>query len=183
MARIIQSDGTELSHLPHLQDRLGALGIALRHWPLPADARIQALLAKAALNGDESEAVLQAVDHRFQLLCREAGYTTRDLIVVHEGILGLGELMSKFAQIHYHTDDEVRYVLAGSGYFGFVDRGGEQFLLEVSAGDYINVPARTEHWFILGHSSRIKAVRYFIDSSGWTPVYTNRSMHPALAIA
>jgi 1,2-dihydroxy-3-keto-5-methylthiopentene dioxygenase len=49
-------------------------------------------------------------------------------------------------------------------------------MLEVSVGDYINVPANTEHWFTLGDSKRIKAVRYFIDTSGWTPVYTQRTM-------
>ena len=64
----------------------------------------------------------------------------------------------------------------GRGYFGFVDPDDEQFLLEVSAGDYINVPANTEHWFEMRDSKRLKAVRYFIDTSGWAPVYTEREM-------
>jgi 1,2-dihydroxy-3-keto-5-methylthiopentene dioxygenase len=85
-------------------------------------------------------------------------------------------MLAKFDKIHYHTDDEVRYILAGRGFFGFVEPDGEQFLLEVAAGDYINVPANTEHWFEMKDSKRIKAVRYFIDTSGWTPVYTQREM-------
>ncbi len=68
----------------------------------------------------------------------------------------------------------MRYVLAGRGYFGFVEPEGGQFLLEVTAGDYINVPARAEHWFEMKDSQRIKAVRYFIDKTGWVPVYTAR---------
>ena len=42
--------------------------------------------------------------------------------------------------------------------------------------DYINVPANVEHWFEMKDSKRIKAVRYFIDTSGWTPVYTERKV-------
>jgi 1,2-dihydroxy-3-keto-5-methylthiopentene dioxygenase len=85
-------------------------------------------------------------------------------------------MLAKFDKIHLHTDDEVRYILAGKGYFGFIEPDENQFLLEVAAGDYINVPANTEHWFEMKDSKRIKAVRYFIDTKGWTPVYTQRAM-------
>ena len=97
------------------------------------------------------------------------------MVVIHEDIPGLVDMLGKFDKIHYHTDDEVRYILAGHGYFGFVEPDDTQFLLEVAAGDYINVPANTEHWFEMKDSQRIKAVRYFIDTSGWTPMYTQRS--------
>jgi len=63
------------------------------------------------------------------------------MVVIHEAIPGLADMLAKFDKIHLHTDDEVRYILAGKGYFGFVEPDGKQFLLEVSAGDYINVPA------------------------------------------
>jgi len=97
--------------------------------------------------------------------------------VEEDGVQGkklLNIKVGKFAKIHLHTDDEVRYILAGRGYFGFVEPDDGQFLVEVAAGDYINVPANTEHWFEMRDSGRIKAVRYFIDTSGWTPVYTGR---------
>lgn len=174
MARIISPDGKETRELPAIQARLADIGITLRNWPAPTDAHTQSLLNKPALDDAEKEELLAAVDHRFQELKREAGYTTRDMIVLHENIPGLADMLGKFDKVHYHTDDEVRYILAGKGYFGFVEKDGGQFMLEVSAGDYINVPANTEHWFTLGDSPRIKAVRYFIDTSGWTPVYTQR---------
>ncbi len=176
MARMMFSDGTETRDYPAMQARLAALGITLRHWPAPEDPQAQALLERAALNDEEKEQLLRAVDDRFEALKREAGYITRDLIVIHEGIPDLAALLAKFEKIHYHTDDEVRYVLAGRGCFGFVEPDGGQFLLEVHAGDYINVPARAEHWFTMGDAGRIKAVRYFMDSSGWAPVYTDRPM-------
>ena len=176
MARIISPDGNDTRELPAIQARLAAIGITLRNWPAPADAHAQSLLDTPALDDAENEALLAAVDHRFQELKQEAGYTTRDMIVLHENIPGLADMLGKFDKVHYHTDDEVRYILAGKGYFGFVEKVGGQFMLEVSAGDYINVPATTEHWFTLGDSTRIKAVRYFIDTSGWTPVYTQKQI-------
>lgn len=176
MARILFSDGTETQELAAVQARLAAIDIELRHWPAPAGTRAGELLAKAALNDEEKEELLSSVDNRFEELKAEAGFVTRDMIVLHEDIPGLDAMLGKFDKAHYHTDYEVRYILAGRGYFGFFDLGGESFMLAVSAGDYINVPANTEHWFTLGDSRRIKAVRYFIDTSGWTPVYTERKI-------
>src|SRR3990170_5215793 len=174
MARIIFSDGKELQDLPAVQSRLARLGITLRHWPAPMDRRAQELLDKKSLSDTEKEELLGLVQNRFEELKREKGYVTRDMVVIHEDIPGLPDMLGKFDKIHYHTDDEVRYILAGRGFFGFVEPDGEQFMLEVAAGDYINVPANTEHWFEMKDSKRIKAVRYFIDTAGWTPVYTQR---------
>src|SRR3990172_900896 len=172
MARMIFADGSETHELVAIQEKLAEIGITLRQWPVPDDMRTRQLLAEAALDDVQKEELLRTVDHRFESLKAEAGYSTRDMVVLHENIAGLADMLAKFDKIHYHTDDEVRYILAGKGYFGFVDPRGGQFMLEVVASDYINVPANTEHWFALGDSQRIKAVRYFIDTSGWTPVYT-----------
>lgn len=176
MARIIFPDQTDTRDLSVIQKKLMGIGITLHSWPVPASQRNHALLEKPALDDSEKQELLSAVDDRFETLKREAGYTTRDMIVIHENIPGLTDLLAKFEKIHYHTDDEVRYILAGKGYFGFVEPDGGQFMLEVVAGDYINVPANTEHWFTMRGTMRIKAVRYFIDTSGWVPVYTDRPL-------
>jgi 1,2-dihydroxy-3-keto-5-methylthiopentene dioxygenase len=176
MARMIFPDGKENTDLSFIQARLGKIGITLKRWPAPEDSRARALLDQQALNDTEKEELLKGVDNRFEELKRDKGYATRDMIVIHEAIPGLPDMLAKFDKIHLHTDDEVRYILAGKGYFGFVEPDGKQFLLEVSAGDYINVPANAEHWFEMKDSKRIKAVRYFIDTKGWTPVYTQRAM-------
>jgi len=176
MARMIFPDGKENTDLSFIQARLNKLGIALKRWPAPEDSRARALLDQQALSDAEKEELLKNVDNRFEELKREKGYATRDMVVIHEAIPGLADMLAKFDKIHLHTDDEVRYILAGKGYFGFVEPDGKQFLLEVSAGDYINVPANAEHWFEMKDSKRIKAVRYFIDTKGWTPVYTQRAM-------
>ena len=176
MAQIITSEGKRVTDFATIQQRLVRLGIALNAWSAPQDARTTELLEQQSLSDAEKEELLGAVENRFEQLKREKGYKTRDMVVIHEAIPNLAEMLAKFEKIHYHTDDEVRYILAGRGYFGFVESEGEQFLLEVAAGDYINVPANTEHWFEMRDSKRIKAVRYFIDTSGWAPVYTERQM-------
>ena len=176
MAKITFPDDSDTTDLATIQKRLARLGITLKHWPEPADPHARELMAQQALTDPEKEELLGFVQNRFDELKAAHGYTTRDMVVIHEDIPGLAEMLGKFDKIHYHVDDEVRYILAGSGYFGFVDQDGEQFMLEVTAGDYINVPANTEHWFEMKDSKRIKAVRYFIDTSGWTPVYTERAM-------
>lgn len=176
MARMIFPDGKESTDFNFIQARLGKLGITLKRWPAPEGVRAGALLEQQSLNDDEKEELLRSVDNRFEELKRDKGYSTRDMVVIHEGIPGLADVLAKFDKIHLHTDDEVRYILSGKGYFGFVEPDGQQFLLEVTAGDYINVPANAEHWFEMKDSKRIKAVRYFIDTKGWTPVYTQRAM-------
>ena len=176
MARMIFPDSKENTDLSFIQARLNKLGITLKRWPAPEDSRARALLDQQALNDVEKEELLKSVDNRFEELKRDKGYATRDMVVIHEAIPGLADMLAKFDKIHLHTDDEVRYILAGKGYFGFVEPDGKQFLLEVSAGDYINVPANAEHWFEMKDSKRIKAVRYFIDTKGWAPVYTQRAM-------
>ena len=52
-------------------------------------------------------------------------------------------------------------------------REGEVFRIEVGAGDMINVPAGTWHWFHLCDESRIRCIRLFADPSGWAPHYTD----------
>jgi len=51
----------------------------------------------------------------------------------------------------------------------------------VHAGDYIHVPAGTEHWFVLTPARRIKAVRYFVTTEGWVPRYTDTAIRVGTA--
>lgn len=155
--------------------RLAKLGITLEHWPPPIHSGLGRHLEAADLGPREREEILESVDDRFLALRTQYGYTNRDLVVIHETTPDLPAMLQKFDRVHYHEDDEVRYVLAGRGYFGFVEPSGKQFVLEVLAGDYIHIPGHTEHWFEMKDSPRIKAVRYFIDKAGWVPVYTGRA--------
>ena len=42
------------------------------------------------------------------------------------------------------------------------------------SGDLISVPVGTKHWFDAGEFNPfVKAIRVFMDKSGWVPDYTN----------
>jgi len=176
MAKLYFPDGTSLENLNSIQQILNPIQVELKHWQLPESGVLTEALQQTTLNDDEKESVLTNLDYRFDDLKNTSGYTTRDMIVLHEGTPNLDEIMRKFESIHYHDDDEVRYIVDGKGYFGFVLPENKQVLVEVGREDYINVPAKTEHWFTLGESRGIKAIRYFIDTSGWVPEYTDRNI-------
>ena len=104
------------------------------------------------------------------------GYQSRDLIVLNPQVPNLDALLAKFDKIHTHADNEIRYIIDGDGVFGFVLPDQTQAELTVEPEEYINVPAGTEHWFVLTESRRIKAVRYFTTTEGWVPEYTGREI-------
>jgi len=183
MATLRLEDGTILADLPAISAELAPLNIQLHHWEIGDDAQLNLLLAKNQLTDDEKESVLAVLDPYFHLLQQQAGYQSRDLIVLHPNVPNLDELLAKFDRIHTHAEDEVRYVLDGTGVFGFVHPDGSQVELTVEAGDYISVPAGAEHWFYLTTQRRIKAIRYFTGTAGWIPQYTGTAIRPRSVLA
>ncbi|OUL24694.1 acireductone dioxygenase [Nostoc sp. RF31YmG] len=183
MAILQLENGTFYKDLKDITRELASLNIQLNQWIVGSDRQLHDLLAKDSLNEDEKEQVLQALDGYFEQLQQTAGYQSRDLIVLHPGIANLDELLAKFAQIHTHADDEVRYIIDGEAVFGFVRPDGSQVELTIQPQEYINVPARTEHWFHLTPAKRVKAVRYFITTEGWVPQYTAKEIRIPQAIA
>lgn len=106
-------------------------------------------------------------------LMAENNYRTADVLAVSdETVPNLDSLLDRFRPEHYHTEDEVRFVVAGSGVFGIhLEEPHRVFEVEVSAGDLLKVPQGTWHWFDLLSDRRIQCVRLFQDTSGWTPYY------------
>jgi len=176
MAILRMEDGRSLTDLETIALELAPLNVGLSYWTTGDNSELQQLLQRQALNDAEKEQVLVILDHYFESLKTNLGYTSRDLIVLHPDVPNLDGLLSKFNNVHTHADDEVRYVIDGEGIFGFVRPDGSQVELTLQASEYINVPAGTEHWFYLTESSRVKAVRYFAGTSGWTPEYTTTAI-------
>lgn len=101
----------------------------------------------------------------------ERGYGTQDEIALSPETPGLAELSAKFDQEHLHTDDEVRFVLAGEGIFDIRSNDDRWMRIIVEPGDLIIVPEDKHHRFLLTEASTIRCVRLFKDASGWTPIY------------
>ena len=119
------------------------------------------------------EAVLAAYAHEVDALKARGGYVTADVIDVRPQTPNLDAMLAKFNREHWHDEDEVRFIVEGRGLFHVHPADGPVFAIEVEAGDLIRVPRGTHHWFDLCADRRIRAIRLFQDSSGWTPHYTN----------
>ncbi|THF67376.1 cupin domain-containing protein [Pseudothauera nasutitermitis] len=183
MARLIFPNGSEERDRAAITAAVAGLGAQLRHLPPPGGAQIDALLAHDQLDEDGQAALLAAVDAHVADWLPPGSHAARDLVEFHAALPGLDELRRKFATIHSHPDDEVRYILSGTGYFGFVTADGSQTLLEVESGDYLNVPRGAEHWFTLGSDPRLKAVRYFATQQEWVAIPSAHRIDPALTPA
>jgi 1,2-dihydroxy-3-keto-5-methylthiopentene dioxygenase len=119
------------------------------------------------------EEILAAYRTPIDQLMAEGGFVTADVINIHPGIPNVDALCAKFSKEHYHTENEVRFIVGGSGLFHISPQDGPVFSIEVVDGDMINVPSGTHHWFDLCQEKAIRAIRLFEDMSGWTPHYTH----------
>jgi 1,2-dihydroxy-3-keto-5-methylthiopentene dioxygenase len=168
MATIIRKGKPEITDNEEVKKFLKDYGVEYDHWFIPASSKTYT--AKQTLSDVEKEELLMTLNDRFEFLKAKEGYTTRDLVVLHPDVPGIKDILAKFDKVHTHSDVEVRYIIDGSGLFGFVSLDGN-FLVHVFASDFISIPKGTEHWFTLDEKMRIKAVRYFKDMSGWVPNY------------
>ena len=172
MAILRLEDGTTYRQPEAISRELEPLKVQLKYWLVGDDAVLHRLLAKATLDETEKEQVLQGIENYFESLKKSQGYQDTDLVVLSPQTSKLDTLLAKFRRCHIHADDEVRYIIDGEGVFGFVRPNGSQIELTMQAEEYINIPAGTEHWFYLTEMKRIKVVRYFTNTEGWTPEYT-----------
>jgi 1,2-dihydroxy-3-keto-5-methylthiopentene dioxygenase len=120
-----------------------------------------------------AEAVLAAYATEIETLKKRGGYATADVIDVKPDTPNLDVMLAKFSREHWHDEDEVRFIIEGRGLFHVHPPTGPVFAIEVEAGDLIRVPRGTHHWFDLCGDRRIRAIRLFQDTSGWTPHYTD----------
>lgn len=119
------------------------------------------------------EEVLAAYAKDLNPFMEKGGYQTADVINMRPGMEGYDAIRSKFLSEHTHSEDEIRFFVDGQGIFWFNLETEPVFNLLCERGDLISVPAGTKHWFDAGASHPfVKAIRIFIDMSGWVPHYT-----------
>ena len=139
---------------------LAELGIGYERWDLSRVAE-----------DATADAVMEAYAAEIDAMKSAGGYTTADVIDVTPETPGLEEMLARFDKEHTHSEDEVRFVLAGQGIF-FLNIGGKVASVEVHPGDLLRVPRGTTHWFTLCADRRIRAIRWFQETTGWAPEYT-----------
>jgi 1,2-dihydroxy-3-keto-5-methylthiopentene dioxygenase len=146
---------------PEIGAALAELGIDYERWSLdrvPADS--------------SADLVLDAYRAEIEIMKQRGGYVMADVIDVNPATPNLDAMLARFDKEHTHSEDEVRFILAGRGIF-FLHINGRVVSVEVGPGDMLRVPQGTTHWFTLCEDRRIRAIRWFQQTEGWTPFYTN----------
>ncbi len=140
---------------------LSAIGVRFERWQSPV----------ALSDGDPSERVLEAYRPYLDELMGASGAGSADVLRMTPDNPNKDALRQKFISEHSHTEDEVRFFVAGSGNF-IMHVDGKIYDAHCAAGDLISVPAQTKHWFDAGEQPSFTALRVFTDTSGWAPHYT-----------
>jgi 1,2-dihydroxy-3-keto-5-methylthiopentene dioxygenase len=162
----IPDENRTITETEEIKQYLASIDIDYEQWQ-PAQS------LPAAASADE---VLAAYADDINRLKELDGYVTADVIDVLPTTPGLDAMLAKFKSEHWHDDDEVRFIIEGRGIFHIHPPNGAVTAIEVTAGDLIRVPGGTLHWFNLCEDMRIRAIRLFIDPTGWVPRYTESGM-------
>lgn len=128
------------------------------------------------------EEILAAYSKDLKPFMEQGGYLAADVISINKLTENYDAIRAKFLAEHIHTEDEIRFFVDGQGIFWFNLEDQPVFNLLCEKGDLISVPAGTKHWFDAGESNPfVKAIRIFIDMSGWVPHYTASNIETKFA--
>ena len=161
--------------------------LAFRNETVTDPSRIAALLGACGVTYERwgvrdaetapDEQVLAIYRPEIDRLMTERGYVSADLVALRPSTPNLEVLLAKFDKEHHHSDDEVRFTVAGEGVFEIetADDSGEFAVFTAEPGDLIVVPARRRHLFYLTAKQQIRTIRLFRTTAGWEAIYAKPS--------
>ncbi|KAL4200164.1 hypothetical protein AMTRI_Chr03g148310 [Amborella trichopoda] len=121
-------------------------------------------------------------DEEFNKIRESRGYTYSDLITCCPDKLPNYECKLKsFYEEHIHTDEEIRFLLEGSGMCPLIcalDNNDRWIRIWVKKGDMIVLPAGIYHRFTMDSDNHTKALRLFVGEPVWTPYNRPQDDHP-----
>ena len=166
------------SHHADIARELGNVGVRFERWEA----------SKPVQPGASQEEVIAAYRSDIERLQREQGYQAVDVISLTPDHPDREALRAKFLNEHTHSEDEVRFFVAGRGQFTL--HIGERIYETLCVqGDLIGVPDGTRHWFDMSESPYFIAIRLFTNKEGWVANFTGSDIAekfprlPAQAVA
>ena len=121
--------------------------------------------------GASQEEVIAAYRSDIDRLMAEKGYQAVDVVSLTPEHPDRAMLRQKFLSEHTHSEDEVRFFVAGSGQFT-LHIGDKVYDILCEQGDLIGVPDDTRHWFDMSESPYFVAIRLFTNKDGWVAQFT-----------
>jgi 1,2-dihydroxy-3-keto-5-methylthiopentene dioxygenase len=121
--------------------------------------------------GASQDEVIAAYRSDIDRLMRDEGYKTVDVVSLTPDHPDRAALRQKFLSEHTHSEDEVRFFVAGSGQFTLHIQGKVYDVL-CEQGDLIGVPDGTRHWFDMSEAPHFVAIRLFNNPAGWVAEFT-----------
>ncbi len=158
-ALIDTADGTAIAR------QLAAAGVLFERW--------QASQPVAA--GDAQHVIIAAYRHEVDRLVAANGYQSIDVVSLNPEHPDQASLREKFLSEHTHSEDEVRFFVAGQGLFS-LHIGRQVFEVLCERNDLISVPANTPHWFDMGPNPSFAAIRLFNNPDGWVARFTGSAI-------
>ncbi|GLQ89613.1 1,2-dihydroxy-3-keto-5-methylthiopentene dioxygenase [Dyella flagellata] len=144
-----------------IASELGKVGVRFEQWEA----------SQPVTPGASQEEVIAAYRADIDRLMREEGYQAVDVISLKPDHPDRAALRQKFLSEHTHSEDEVRFFVAGAGQFTLhID--GKVYDVLCEQGDLIGVPDGTRHWFDMSEAPYFVAIRLFTNKDGWVANFT-----------
>ncbi|OOG64354.1 cupin [Rhodanobacter sp. B04] len=140
---------------------LGQVGVRFEQWEA----------TRPIAPGASQDEVIAAYRSDIDRLMAEKGYQAVDVISLAPDHPDRAVLRQKFLSEHTHSEDEVRFFVAGSGQFT-LHIAGKVYDILCEQGDLIGVPDGTRHWFDMSEAPYFVAIRLFTNKEGWVAQFT-----------
>jgi 1,2-dihydroxy-3-keto-5-methylthiopentene dioxygenase len=164
-----QDNGTESHNQEEVLAFLNSQEVIYEQWDitkLPSN-----LQEKFLLSDEEKAEILDIFASEISTISEKRGYKAQDVIALSENTPNLETLLVNFQKEHHHTDDEVRFVVSGHGVFIIQGKDESFFEVHLEPGDLISVPPNIRHYFTLKEDRKVVAIRIFVTTEGWVPIY------------